>query len=182
MKHIISFCLLTLCTQAAVAQQTFLTKEGHVTFFSKAPLEDIEAKNAKVSAALDLSSKEIVVKMDMVDFHFEKALMEEHFNENYIESDKYPTAIFQGSFSSENDLSVDGDYTIMAEGEITLHGITKPLLAEVAIQTSEGKIEAKSNFKIKTADHEIKIPRIVIKNIAEIIDVTVDLTLTDING
>ena len=120
--------------------------------------------------------------MDMVDFHFEKALMEEHFNENYIESDKYPTAIFQGSFSSENDLSVDGDYTIMAEGEITLHGVTKPLLAEVAIQTSEGKIEAKSNFKIKTADHEIKIPRIVIKNIAEIIDVNVDLTLTDING
>ncbi len=182
MKQLISLCLMIGFSTSILAQQTYLTKDGEVTFFSKAPLEDIEAINHKVSAAMDLSTKEIIVKMNMVDFNFDKSLMQEHFNENYIESEKYPTGIYQGTMITDADLSVDGNYVINTSGEITIHGVTKPLQTEVQITVAGGAIEANTKFKIKTADHKIKIPRLVIKNIAEVIDVTANLSLTSVDS
>ncbi len=82
----------------ATAQQKMMTKAGHASFFSKAPLEDIEAHNEKVLAIIDLSSKTVAVKMLMKQFDFENSLMQEHFNENYLESDQFPSATFSGSF------------------------------------------------------------------------------------
>ena len=177
MKHLIFSLLIMLFVAPIFGQQIFMTQNGTISFFSKAPLEDIEATNTEVSAALNLSSNEVVVRMNMTDFHFEKSLMEEHFNENYIESDQYPTAIFQGTIITEEDITQDGEYSAMTKGEITLHGVTRPYNSEIMISTTDGKMHATTNFKIKTKDHDIKIPKIVIKNIAEVIDVTVDLNL-----
>ncbi len=159
------------------AQTTMITKEGKTHFYSYAPLEDIEAVNSTVTAALDLSTNEVVVKMLIKDFVFDNSLMQEHFNENYMESDQYPNAIFIGKLISENkiDPKKDGTYAVELEGEIDIHGVKKPLKTNATISISNGKLSADTKFSVMTADHKIKIPKIVIKNIAEKIDVTINL-------
>lgn len=177
MKYLSIFFLILGTNVVLFSQQTYVGGNSEVTFYSYAPLEDIEATNKKVSAALNTKTGEIVVKMYMTDFHFDKSLMEEHFNENYIESDKYPTAIYQGTVATDSDITSDGTYEGRTSGSITIHGVTKPVEADVVIVKTGSLLKATTKFQVKTADHKIKVPRIVIKNIAEVIDISVDLTL-----
>ena len=118
-------CLLYL----ANAQSPLITKNSETSFFSSAPLENIEAVNHRTTAALDLAKGEIVVKMLIKHFEFEKKLMQEHFNENYMESEKYPSTLFKGRFTTSNPIDVkkDGTYEVDVTGNITIHGVTKPL-------------------------------------------------------
>lgn len=165
------------------AQQKVMTKTGEASFFSKAPLEDIEAHNKQVVAIIDLSSKEIAVKMLIKQFNFEKSLMQEHFNENYMESDKYPSATFSGKIeeSPEILLTESGEYEVKIVGELQIHGIKKPWETMATLTVKDGKVSAKTNFKVKTADFKIEIPKLVIKNIAETIDVNLNFSFEPIS-
>ena len=111
----------------------------------------------------------------MRSFNFRKALMEEHFNENYIESDKYPKATFKGKVVNieELDLKKNGTYSLNVTGDITLHGVTKPVQTKAECVVDGGKITAKTVFPLKVKDFGIKVPRLVINNIAEEVEVTV---------
>lgn len=173
---ILSMLLFGLNKQT-IAQSTLITKTGEAHFYSKAPLEDIEASNNKVTAAIDFSNGDVVVKMLIKDFNFDNSLMQEHFNENYMESDKYPNAIFLGKLKEYEkiDLETDGVYEVTLLGELDIHGVKNPLQTKGQIKIENGKMAADTKFSVMTADHKIKIPRIVIKNIAEKIDVTIKL-------
>ena len=178
MKNLIlSILMLTSLTIQAQAQLKVMTKTGQASFFSTAPLEDIEAHNHQVVAILDLSKNEIAVKMLIKQFNFEKSLMQEHFNENYMESDKYPSASFVGKIvdAPEIELGVSKTYEVKVVGELEIHGVKKAIETTAELVVDGQDITGKTQFKVALADHEIEIPKLVVKNIAEVVDVNIEL-------
>jgi len=157
----------------SIAQNPIIDRNGTASFFSEAPMEDIEATNKKVLGALDLEKGTLAVSMLIKGFHFDRSLMEEHFNENYLESDKFPKATFKGVISnfSNFDFSKNGSFEAYAEGEVEIHGVTKPLKAKVKFDVSGSKVSAATAFDISVAEFDIEVPRLVIKNIAEVVEV-----------
>lgn len=161
--------------------QKYITKNGHILFYSETPMETIEAHNRQVNSALDIETGEFVFKVLMKSFEFEKALMQEHFNENYVESDKYPNAIFKGTILNigDYDFSSGKNFDVDVEGDLTMHGVTKKIREKGTFKISDSAIMCKSTFLVNPEDYKIKIPKTVIDNIAEEIEVTVDVTLDE---
>jgi hypothetical protein len=162
-KTIVNTVLLTLIAIAGYSQGKYFTKSGKVTFYSKAPLENIEAKNYKALSILDKNTGEVEVSVLMKAFEFEKALMQEHFNENYTESDKYPKSVFRGTISdlATIDFAKDGKYNTTVAGKLTLHGETRDISTPVVLNINNGKISAALEFKIVLANFKISIPALV---------------------
>jgi len=180
----LSFILISMIfiSQASQAQK-YITKNGVINFYSDTPMEKIEASNDQVNCALDLETGHMVFKVLMKSFEFEKALMQEHFNENYVESDTYPTATFKGSIVNYKDISfsVPGTYESQIEGELTMHGITNEVNESGEfIIGDDGKITGKSVFNIKLKDYKIKIPNAVVDNISEEIEIRVEVKLSQL--
>lgn len=172
-KILFSF-LLIIAALSLNGQDRYLTRTGHIKFFSHAPLEDIEANTNKVLSIVDLGKGQVAVDMLMKTFEFEKKLMQEHFNENYLESDKYPKSKFSGTFEVPTGLKAmdDGSYQVEVTGDITIHGVKKPLTTTATLKVEGGKLFGELVFNVKVKDHEIKIPKVVVRNIAEEVEVT----------
>ena len=168
---------LLLAALPAGAQTRFQFGSSTVTFFSSAPLEDIEAVNKGSRAVIDWDKRSFLIAIPIKSFQFHSGLMQEHFNENYLESDKYPECTFRGTFSGNVDLSRDGDYPVTADGDLTLHGVTKKRTIPATIKVRNGQASVYSKFQIRIADHKISIPKMVFKKIAEVVDVTVNAQL-----
>ena len=181
MKYLLT-ALLTGITALGFAQSKFFTRNGTVTFFSSAPLEDITAKNYSTIAVLDTETGNIEFSALMKSFEFKKALMQEHFNENYVESDKFPKAVFVGSVRnlSNVDFNKDGEYDTEVSGEMTIHGISQRLTAAGQIIKRGERISLQSKFILKPEDYEIKIPDLVRDKIAQEIEVTVKAELEEL--
>jgi len=175
MKKIIALVIFSLTWQADTsAQYRLLDKSGKVRFFSEALLEDIEATNEKVLAIVDFATNKVAVSMKMKDFKFDNSLMQEHFNENYIESEKYPKATFTGSFADSIDYHQTNRIERIVSGKMTIHGVTNEVQAFVVFDVKKNVIEVSASFVLKVADYKIKIPRVVFQNIAEEVEVTAD--------
>ena len=159
------------------AQSKYITRNGKASFFSKAPVENIESTNQQVLSILDASKGEIAVSMLMKAFKFEKALMEEHFNENYVESSKYPKASFKGTIQnlSAIDFSKDGTYPTTVKGKMTIHGQTKDVTSKGNITIKNNKVSADATFNLNVKEYNIKIPKLLTENIAEVVEVKVQL-------
>ena len=175
--------VLVFMTAISAGAQKYITKTGYIKFYSDSPLEKIEAHNRQVNSALDIATGGFVFKVLMKSFEFEKALMQEHFNENYVESDKYPNATFVGKVTNIKnlDLAKDGTYSVNVEGKLTLHGVTKDISEKGTFEVKQGKLTGKSKFNIAVADYKITIPGNVGNNISKTIEVTVDITLDKAN-
>ena len=167
--------VLLFVFQSATAQ-VYYTKNGNVTFFSKSPLQDIEADNNQVISVLNIKTGELQFSLLNSAFHFPKAKMEEDFNENYIESNKYPRSGFKGMVTDLNaiEFTKDGTYPVTVTGDLTIHGVTKPIAAKGSIIVSKGTISAISSFTVFVKDYGIKIPTIVSNKIAERIKISVN--------
>lgn len=166
---IIVYCVL--CSVNLKAQK-YRSVSSNVHFFSDAPMEDIEASNTNGKSAFDISSGEIVFTIPIKSFSFEKSLMQEHFNENYLESDKYPEATFRGRLS-EFDPSKKEWQGAKAIGVMDLHGVKQNIEVEGDIRINEHNVEIKAGFPVILKDYKIKIPKVVFYNIAEVVDVTI---------
>jgi polyisoprenoid-binding protein YceI len=173
---IAGFVIASLSSQA---QDKHFTKTGKIEFYSKAPMEDIEAKNKTVAAILDTKTGALQFSVLMKGFEFPKALMQEHFNENYVESDKYPKAEFKGTISNNSSINyaTDGTYPAQVKGKLTIHGITRDITAPGTVKVENGKIAATSTFNVLVSDYQIKIPAVVKDKISNTIKVTVDCSL-----
>ena len=174
MKKLLFISIILVSVQYASAQKVY-TKNGNISFFSKSPLENISADNNQVMSVLNQQNGEMQFSVLIKSFLFKKSLMEEHFNENYLESDKYPKAIFKGNIGdlSKIDFTKDGNYSVNVTGDLTLHGVTKKVSAPGTLLVKGGKVSAESKFPLKLADYNISIPKLVKDNIAEVIDITV---------
>ena len=177
-KNLIMLFALVLTASVSFAQK-FYTKTGKVSFYSKAPLEEIEGKNKTAMAVLDSKSGALQFAVQMKGFEFEKQLMQQHFNENYVESNKYPQAEFKGTITNNSDIkySKDGTYTAKVKGKLTIHGVTKDVESTGTIKINGGKIDANSTFNVLISDYNIKIPAIVKEKVSDSIKITVDCDL-----
>ena len=178
-KTLIAFVGFVLLAGTAKAQDRYFTKTGKIDFFSEAKLEDIEAKNKTVTAVLDKKSGAIQFEVQMKGFEFEKKLMQEHFNDNYVESNKFPKATFKGTVLNNTAVNYtkDGTYNVKVKGKLTLHGVTKEVEAPGTIKVTGGKIDAASTFTIQLSDYNISIPAVVKDKISNTIKIMVDTRL-----
>lgn len=181
MRTLKSFAMIAcLLPMALAAQERYATRAGHISFHSATPMENIDADNRKVTCVLDATTSAMEFAALIKAFEFEKALMQEHFNENYMESNTYPKATFKGSMSgaTAEDLKKPGTYPVVVKGDLTIHGVTKAVEHPGTITVEkDGTLKASSDFIVKPEDHGIKIPGMVRKNIAEEISVKVRLDL-----
>lgn len=175
-----SFALIiAILLSVSAFSQKYVTKTGHISFYSKMALEDIEAHNHQVNSAFDASTGDFVFKVLIKSFEFEKALMQEHFNENYMESAKFPNSTFKGKVINikEINISKNGDYSAKVEGDLMIHGVTKPVSTTGTFSAKDGKVQGKAKFIIKLADYDIQIPKAVVNNISEKIEISVDVIM-----
>ena len=177
MKKAILSSLFLLSLIFADAQNIYMTKNGKVSFFSRAKSVDkVAADNNEVSSVINTQTGDMVFAILIKSFHFESALMEEHFNENYLESNKFPKSTFKGKITniSTVNFSKDGAYPVTVEGDLTLHGVTKKAAAKGSLTVKSGKINGFSKFTVNLKEYSISIPSLVADKISEDIDVTVD--------
>ncbi|NER13444.1 YceI family protein [Leptobacterium flavescens] len=165
--------ILILIVRIGCAQEPdqYITRQGQASFFSYTSVENIQATNNQVLSIIDLSKKEIAVSMLMRAFVFEKSLMEEHFNESYIESDIYPKATFQGQIQ-DFDPSINGEQTRIVKGQLTIHGVTRETEIKTKIEKTGRTYVLSGDFELRIKDYEIKVPPILARNIAKTISVT----------
>lgn len=172
MKKIILLFFL-LINGWVLQAQIYATRNGFIGFYSKTTLENIKAESKQVYAVIDAGKKNLAFNLLVKGFSFSKKLMQDHFNEEYIESDKYPKAGFNGNYTGDVDLAKNGVYKVEAQGQLTLHGVTKSITVPAVIEVKDGKLIGKANFKLTPSDFNIKIPSLVREKIAGQIDVTV---------
>ncbi len=167
--------LFALALTLGLSAQKFSTKTGEVSFFSDAALEDIEAVNHQALAALDLDKGNIAFVLQIRSFEFEKALMQEHFNENYMHSDKFPKSTFEGSVLNPEVARKDGTHEIKLKGKLTIHGETKEIAVPATLVRKGNELTIQCRFTIKLGEFGIKNDKV--ENIAEAIEIRVNTTL-----
>ena len=168
---LVFFCCSYSCSHA----QLYFTKNGRISFFSKTSLENISADNNQVLSVVNMETGALQFSLLNNAFYFPKAKMQEDFNENYMESDKYPKSTFKGIITdiSSVNVSQDANYIIHVKGDLTIHGVTKNISTDGKLIIKNGNISATASFKVLLMDYNIKIPTIVTDKIARDITVTV---------
>lgn len=174
MKKILSLLLFLSLFATDSFGQKYISDLNQVSFFSEAPMENIEAHNYKSKSIFDTETDEVVFSIPIRTFEFEKSLMQEHFNENYLESDKYPKAKFIGKVTGFQ--RIKGKQQVVAKGVLEIHGVSQEVSVTGEIDFSEEKILIKTKFPVKVADYDIKIPSLVASKIAEEVEVSLDFT------
>ncbi|MFT6851075.1 MAG: polyisoprenoid-binding protein YceI [Sphingobacteriales bacterium] len=164
---------LTFWALAASSQTVFFTKLGEVSFFSAAPLENIDGKTDKAVILFNGKENEIIVNIQVKSFYFQNSLMREHFNEKYMETERYPIAEFKGEFTEPIDLTKPGTYEVSVKGKLSLHGKTESRIVTGKITISDTDIFLESAFDIHLKDHNVDIPSMLTKNIAEVVQVKI---------
>jgi polyisoprenoid-binding protein YceI len=167
----------------ASAQDKYMTKTGHIRFYSHTPMEDIDGNNHQAGSIFDVKTGEIVFNALIKSFEFSRALMQEHFNENYMESDKIPNAKFKGQVLNikDVDLKKDGDYPVDVKGDLNIHGVVKNVTVKANLQVKGGKLTGTSKFNVTPGDYNIIIPSVVREKIAKELEVTVEMNYEPLN-
>jgi hypothetical protein len=171
MRYVFIMIAVLLSITASYCQKYEL-ESGTITFFSSAPMEDIEAINKKPKGLFDLGTSELVLLIPIKEFQFDKKLMQEHFNEKYLESDRYPNGTFSGRLSGL-DSTKRAWHRAEAVGKLNIHGVEKLVELVGEVKVEDNVVRIKSNFKVLLKDHNITIPQLFWRNIAEEVKVTV---------
>ncbi len=179
MKNILSIAALFLLVAGPLTAQRFFTRDAAVKFDATSPMEKIEGTTKSGTAVLDTKTGKTEWKVLVKGFQMEKALMQEHFNENYMESSTYPNAQFKGEITnlSEVNFAQDGKYTAQVKGQLTMHGITKDVDVSGTVKVNAGNITLASSFNVAAADYGISIPSVVRDKIAQTIKISVEALL-----
>jgi len=179
MKSIILSAAFLITGVSAVSAQKYFTKTGNISFYSDTPMEKIEGHSKSASCVLDMATGKMEFAVLVKGFQFEKALMQEHFNENYMESTKFPKAVFKGQIADHTaiDLTKNGKHNVKVSGQLTIHGVTKDITTDATINVNNGKLESSSTFNVAVADFGISIPSLVKDNIAKSVKIAVNSNL-----
>lgn len=172
MKRIILMVAMVGSTTILFAQGLFTAKNATVNFFSKTPVEDINATCTTANALINTEGA-VAFVINNTSFSFPNKLMQEHFNEKYMESEKYPMSTFKGKINEPIDFTKEGVHQVTATGKLNIHGVELDRTIPGTLTIKDGNINLVSDFKVKVADHKITIPKLVVAKIAEVIDVKV---------
>jgi hypothetical protein len=174
MRKVIIALIVFVTINQSIAQIYKAKDNGtEITFYSKSPLEDIEAINKGAIVVLNSATNDIQMRITIQNFKFKNGLMEEHFNENYLESQKFPSSIFKGKINEKVDYTKDGETKVTVTGKMEIHGVTKDVTYDGTLTKKGNDLSLATKFKIKVADYNIKVPSLYVKNIAEVVDVNV---------
>lgn len=173
MKKLLLVTLGLCITGLLQAQSVFVSRQATVSFYSSAPIEDIEAKTDQAVSAINPQTGAVFFKVPIRSFQFDKELMQSHFNSDYLESDKYPYAEFTGQLTPVPPAGKDGTYPVTVTGKLTIHGVTRDYSTPGTVVVKDGRLSAQASFKVRLADHQIKVPTLLTRNIAEVVDVSV---------
>jgi hypothetical protein len=173
----LALSLITLAIGPVMSAQIYIAKTCEISFFSDAPVEDIAAVNKACKPIINTATNDIQMKIVISAFQFEKPLMQEHFNENYMESEKYPNAIFKGKINEKIDWTKDGEHKVTVTGKLNIHGVEKDRTLDGVVKVKGSEINISSIFKIHVADHGVKVPSMYIDNIAEDVEVKLNAIL-----
>ena len=174
-KSIITIISIALALNVH-AQDAYLCKDGNVSFFSTTPIRDISAVSKLAVGYIKPSTKYIKFQVGITSFVFENALMQEHFNENYVESGKYPYTVFKGQINETIDWTKDGTYPITATGMLSMHGVTKTITEKGILTIANGVPTITNHFNIKFTDYGVEIPSLLIKQLSDAVEVSVNCT------
>lgn len=177
MKNILAILFVFLGHGSINAQSRLYSNDAKISFYSKTAMENIEAENKRALCIWDTATGKLEFSVLIKGFEFDRALMQEHFNENYMESDKFPKAFFKGTLKSEKPmkLQLDNNYTAKADGMLTIHGVTKQVSVPVTISSKNGKISSAAVFSVLLSDYNISIPSIVAYKINKSIRIAVSV-------
>lgn len=178
MKYILSF-LAIISASTFLNAQIYMGKTCEIKIFSDGPIEDIDAKNTTSKPILNTATNDIAIKITIKGFDFDKELMEEHFNEKYMESDKYPYATFAGKINEKIDYTKEGTHKVTVTGKLKIHDVEKERTIDGTLSVKGGEILIDSKFIVALKDHNVEIPTLVAHNISETIEVTLKSTLTE---
>ena len=180
----IAIIFILLSTGFFANAQKYMTKNGFIGFYSKTSMEEIKADNNQVASVLDTGTGDMVFQALIKSFHFDRALMEEHFNENYMESEKYPKSTFKGKITNLSSVSFskNGTYDVTVEGDLTIHNVTNKVNIKGTIEVIAGGINASSKFNIVPEDYKIEIPGVVREKIDKNLEVTVSMKYTPVEN
>ena len=173
----IIFLAITLsASMATFAQGKIFTRSGSINFFSKTTVEDIDATNNEVFSIIDEAKGEVAFQVLVTGFKFKKALMQDHFNDEYMESAKFPKAMFKGTITdlSKVDFNKDGTYRVTVDGTLSMHGVDNKISVPATIHIVNKKVGAETKFIAKLADYKIKIPSVVSDQVSETIEIRVN--------
>ena len=176
MKHISIILLVWLNVLNHTGQDFYVCKNARISLYSSAPIEDIKASTSTGTSVFNAATGELDFSVAISSFKFEKSLMQEHFNSDYLESDKYPRATFKGKIQEHPDLTKDGSFPINVVGDLTVHNVTQKRTIPGTLTVKGGVVSMSAEFMVKCTDHHIEIPKIVFHNIAESIKMNVDAT------
>ena len=174
--------IIYLLFSTQVLAQQFYTNKGKISFFSEAPLEDISAVNENVSAIIVSQTGGFAFRVKIVEFTFPNSLMQEHFNESYLESEKYPLSTFTGVIDDFSDLDLSNEQNLVVNGSLSMHGISKVAQMKANAKMINDELHISSTFDVALKDYDIDIPKIMIYKIAETIAVTVEIKLSKRNN
>jgi hypothetical protein len=172
MIRILSFVLILLLHFNGFSQKRFFSEKSNITFFSEGVIEEIKASNTKVTSILDLQSGEVAYLLSPKDFQFEKKLMQVHFNEKYMESEKFPRSTFKGKIVGL-DASITALQQVKAVGQLSIHGVTRDVNIPGTLHIEGNTVTLRAKFMVKLLDYNIKVPQIVWQNIAQEVEVNV---------
>ena len=168
---------LLLTTGLLMGQEVYFSKTAKIHFHSEAPLENIEGNSDKGIILIDNKKKEVTANILIRSFYFENSLMREHFNEKYLESHKYPMAKFKGKYDDELDLTLPGEYEITVRGKLEIHGESENRIVNGKIIVDEKGILMTCDFDVNLNDHNIDVPSILTKNIADVVQIKIKVDL-----
>jgi polyisoprenoid-binding protein YceI len=175
MKFRLLLCA-ALCTSIGLNAQKYFARDGQVRFFSSTPIEDIEAVNSQTSSIVDWEKNQVAFRLPIKGFQFEKALMQEHFNENYLESDQFPSATFAGSIIDIPE-STDGldEQELILSGILSIHGVDQKVEETFRLTRTDQGMDLKGAFVVRPKDYGIEIPSVTRDKIAQSIEVSVNI-------
>ena len=177
MKQFFGLIIFIVACSSASSQSRFGAETARLTFFSDGTIEDIQASNTKVISIFDGNKGDIAFLIRVKDFQFDKKMMQIHFNEKFLESEKYPKSTFLGSVVGF-DLNKAGVQQVIAVGKLFIHGVTREVKIPGTLEKKGSNVYLKSKFLLKLSDYNISIPQIVWQNIAEDVEVKLDLSFT----
>lgn len=170
--------LLLMISGLTGSAQKYYSNSGNITFTSEAPVEKIVSLNKQVTCMLNTATKDIAFKVLMKSFEFEKQGMYDHFNQEYLETDKFPNATFLGKVTDNIDLSKNGSYMVTVDGTLTIHGVAKAIRQTGKIEVADGKISLKAGFSIQLSDYGIQVPNNYVKRLSNTVQLSVNAVLS----
>lgn len=178
MRRVLFVIFVLFYTVSAFAQTKYTVKKSEMSFTSNAELELIKASTTETQGILDPATNQFAFSVPLTSFKgFNSDLQRQHFNENYMESSKYPKASFSGKIIEQINYTRDSVYTVRAKGELDIHGQKQTRIIKARLTVKKSEIQIDTDFNVPLADHNISIPRIVSQKIATEIDIRFRATL-----